>query len=295
VEKQLFYRTDLHKLYYYNGVNWVDMAGGGVTVHNQLTGRDAADCHPLEAITGLASHASRHQDGGADEINIAGLSGEPAELTTHKNLATGVHGAGSNYLALAPSVSHLVRSFTKGWTSGKLLKGAGVNTDPSEISGWEVVAEVNVAYDCTYVDFINLDSNTDKFYILLATVKNPTATTNTLAIYVNGDYTYTNYYSQYLQALGNTVSSGQFNSPNLGGFASGECLNVMAYINKDPSGYFKYYSFTHRYLGTSTTIQNWAGNRNAGTITNITSLRISGPTNTIGAGSTLMLFRVRTG
>jgi hypothetical protein len=133
VEKQLFYRTDLHKLYYYNGVNWVDMAGGGVTVHNDLTGRDAADCHPLEAITGLASHASRHQDGGADEINIAGLSGEPAELTTHKNLTTGVHGAGSNYLALAPAASHLVRSFTKGWTSGKLLKGAGVNTDPTEI------------------------------------------------------------------------------------------------------------------------------------------------------------------
>lgn len=30
-----------------------------------------------------ADHASRHQDGGRDEINIANLSGSPAELITH--------------------------------------------------------------------------------------------------------------------------------------------------------------------------------------------------------------------
>lgn len=33
---------------------------------------------------GTPAHASTHQDGGSDEISIAGLSGEPAELTTHK-------------------------------------------------------------------------------------------------------------------------------------------------------------------------------------------------------------------
>lgn len=40
-------------------------------------------------------HSARHEDGGADEISIAGLAGEPAELTTHKALTTGVHGVGA--------------------------------------------------------------------------------------------------------------------------------------------------------------------------------------------------------
>lgn len=32
----------------------------------------------------------------------------------HADLATGVHGVGSNYIAQAPAASHLVRTFTKG-------------------------------------------------------------------------------------------------------------------------------------------------------------------------------------
>jgi hypothetical protein len=55
-----------------------------------------------------------------------------AALAAHAAAATGIHGVGSSYLALAPSASHLVRSFTKGWTSGRLLQGAGVGVDPSE-------------------------------------------------------------------------------------------------------------------------------------------------------------------
>jgi len=134
-ERQLFYRTDLHKLYIYNGTTWVDCTSQGTTVHNDLTNRDAADCHPLSAITGLSAHASRHQNGGADVINLAGLDGEPSTLTTHKSLATGIHGVGTNYIAQAPSSGHLVRSFTKGWTDGYYLKGAGVNQDPNQIMG----------------------------------------------------------------------------------------------------------------------------------------------------------------
>ena len=38
------------------------------------------------------AHKASHQDGGSDEISVAGLAGEPTELTTHKALETGVHG-----------------------------------------------------------------------------------------------------------------------------------------------------------------------------------------------------------
>jgi hypothetical protein len=39
-----------------------------------------------------ATHASRHEDGGADEISLTGLSGTPAALTTHEADTTSVHG-----------------------------------------------------------------------------------------------------------------------------------------------------------------------------------------------------------
>jgi hypothetical protein len=112
VEKQLFYRTDEHKLYIYNGTSWVDCTSQGVTVHNNLTGRDAADCHPLAAITDLADHSARHELAGADVISLAGLSGEPAELTTHKDLTTNVHGVGALGFKVTSKVKLETRDMT---------------------------------------------------------------------------------------------------------------------------------------------------------------------------------------
>ena len=45
------------------------------------------------------AHAPSHQDDGDDEISLAGLSGEPTSLTTHKGRKTGTHGVGSSYIA----------------------------------------------------------------------------------------------------------------------------------------------------------------------------------------------------
>ena len=63
---------------------------------------------------------------------ITGANVKAQVLAGHKGLTTGVHGAGANYVALAPTTPHLVRTFTKGWTSDKLVKGAGVDADPVE-------------------------------------------------------------------------------------------------------------------------------------------------------------------
>lgn len=54
-------------------------------------------------------------------------------LSSHSSATSGVHGAGDNHLAYAVSQGHVVLPFTAGWTSGKLLRGAGANTSPSEI------------------------------------------------------------------------------------------------------------------------------------------------------------------
>ena len=55
--------------------------------------------HPTNAT--FNDHSARHEDGGADEISIAGLSGTPAALTTHEADTTSVHGiADTSLLAL---------------------------------------------------------------------------------------------------------------------------------------------------------------------------------------------------
>lgn len=69
---------------------------------------------------------------GVGESTVESASGSQAKVDAHKDLTTGVHGAGENHLALAPDSNHLVRSFTKGWTSGKILVGAGADANPSE-------------------------------------------------------------------------------------------------------------------------------------------------------------------
>lgn len=51
----------------------------------------------------LGAHKTTHEDGGSDEISIAALSGEPAELTTHKGLTTGIHGVGAKHVAAIES------------------------------------------------------------------------------------------------------------------------------------------------------------------------------------------------
>ena len=43
------------KTAYVNGAKVTGTATGGASIHNDLTGRDAADAHPISAITGLAS------------------------------------------------------------------------------------------------------------------------------------------------------------------------------------------------------------------------------------------------
>lgn len=46
--------------------------------------------HPSNAT--FNDHSARHEDGGADEISLTGLSGTPAALTTHEADTTNIHG-----------------------------------------------------------------------------------------------------------------------------------------------------------------------------------------------------------
>jgi len=70
------------------------------------------------------------------DVDIPATIARDAEVDTkvsdHAALATGIHAVGTNFVAQAPAASHLVRTFTKGWTLNKLVKGAGADVDPTE-------------------------------------------------------------------------------------------------------------------------------------------------------------------
>ena len=159
----------------------------------------------------------------------------------------------------------------------------------------EKVSEVNVSSNCTYVDFTGLDGNSAWFYRLFASIKNPSGSDSTYYIYVNGDTTNTNYYNQFLQANGTTVNANRQNLPAIGAINSGYGGLFNVSITKDPDGYFRFYSAINRESGSGIKNLSRSGIKTA-TITNITSLRVQAETsNAIGAGSKLILFKVRRG
>jgi len=262
VERQLFYRDDEHKWYLYNGTGWVNLQASDLSVHG-------------------------------NEYHDPDFASE-AELASHEAAATGVHGVGSNYIAQAPASSHLVRAFTKGWTSGKLLKGAGVNVDPTEISGWEKISEVIPGSDVDYVDFTGLDINTDKVYVLFLDIKNASGSMTSTILYREGDYTESNYYVQYLNADGSTLTAARANLARLGLLYSGNSQAFIAWVFRDPDGYMHAFSFSDYDRASAIKITQRFLNSN-NTTSNVTSLRVTASVaKTIGAGSILILCKPRT-
>jgi len=158
---------------------------------------------------------------------------------------------------------------------------------------WQVLAEVEVASDCDYIDITGLDINSDWFYILLATIKNPTASDSDYFLYVEGDYTATNYYHQWIQVYGTSIAANRPNNPSIGYASSGERNLISVIITKDPDGYFRYFSNISRYTSSIIELISRAGSKTA-PVTNITSLRVIAEiSGAIGAGSKFILAKPR--
>jgi len=94
VERQLFYRDDEHKWYIYNGSEWVWLGGGGgggtgdmlKSVYDTDDDGVVDNSEKLEGSTKAQvqdhdpkAHKTSHENGGGDEISVAGLSGELAD------------------------------------------------------------------------------------------------------------------------------------------------------------------------------------------------------------------------
>jgi len=148
----------------------------------------------------------------------------------------------------------------------------------TKVKSEKLTVSTNTTLDLTRFEFIDFIS----FY-----------NDSTYFIYVNGDTTNANYYNQYLQANGTTVNANRQNLPVIGAINSGYggLFNITA--AKDPDGYFRFYSEINRESGSSIKNLSRSGIKTA-TITNVTSLRVQASvSNAIGAGSKLILFKVK--
>jgi len=164
--------------------------------------------------------------------------------------------------------------------------------DP-EISEWYKIAEVIPTSNVDYVDFTGLDINTDKFYILLLTLGNPTATDSNYRLFVEGDYTATNYYAVYLYSYYGSIASVGYNDAYIAFAKAGLDCFTTVWITRDVTGRYRANGLEQDWRTTSSRVGIRAVNRDL-TIANLTSLRLAATASgAIGAGSILTLFRVR--
>ena len=164
-----------------------------------------------------------------------------------------------------------------------------------KILGWEKVKEILINSDTDTVTFTGLNAAVDTFYMLLATVKNPTASDSQYRIYVENDTDPSNYYHEYIASTGSSVSASTANNPNLLNVAAGDRSFTYTFITLDPDGYFRYFSNCNEQTGSNQTIVFRAGSR-VTSVTNITRIDIiSTVSSAIGAGSKFVLLRCKSG
>lgn len=131
----------------------------------QAINRLAERVRHLEAAeAGLIDHASRHQDGGADEINVAGLSGKLADPQDAGWLR------GVQVSSTAPSEGQVLTYLSNAWTpadaststSGKTLIAAGRVNSSSDLQlsdTWQDVPGCSVTLNTQSGDIVVVIAN----------------------------------------------------------------------------------------------------------------------------------------
>ena len=105
-----------------------DAANAGTLSHADLTNLTTGDPHTQYAgQSEFDDHSARHENGGADEISIAGLDGTPVELTNHLNDTSDAHDASA--VSIADSGNNFASSDVEGALT-ELASGVIIGTYP---------------------------------------------------------------------------------------------------------------------------------------------------------------------
>jgi hypothetical protein len=221
-------------------------------------------------------HASSHQDGGSDEINVQGLSGELA--TEQKSNFLKLTDTPSSYAGYA---SYLVR--VKSTADG--LEFTEAPPVGLKRCGEQTATQNQQTLECT-----GLDISSYAFFWIIFCVKNASAAESYYYLLINGDTTLTNYYVQYLTVNTSTLSAARVNDPRILILATGLCGQTSGVMTLDPTGNARAVLDGNRSVGSGIDMYKAAWAKTA-VVANVTRVTIQASQTTgIGTGSRLLVF-----
>jgi len=161
------------------------------------------------------------------------------------------------------------------------------------LASYGIVWEWEATQNVQYVDVTGLDIVRHWGYWIYFRLKNPTASTWGLRMFVNGDYTDTKYWYQRVSGSGTTAVAARINAASIVGCdAEGQALGI-AFLTIGPGGFPFAVSQFVRGVTTPTEITalGWFYTIS---VSNITSLRFdSTAAGGIGAGSKILIYKLK--
>lgn len=285
------------------------------TSHGSLSGRSDNDAHPMSAVTGLiealALKLSIAVSGLCSQTTITDDPNNATQeyiLTKHANCPDAnvsywyihtifytaqTNGAPRSQMAYAYTGSNAVynRHYISGaWSAWTRVDKEAVDAT-SSVKGIDfkgLLAEFEVTGSpVTSINFSGLDINTHKSYRV--EIDNVSNGASYIALFVNGDNTQTNYYTQQIFTTSATVSGTNSNASRFGYQAAEDNLaTVSATIHKGANGLVTFESLCSCDRNESACFFG----RKTGTVANVTQLTFTHAlTNGFGVGSKIRIYR----
>ena len=209
-----------------------------------------------------AAHAASHQFAGSDMVNVYGLAGRllnPQNADSLQGHAVSALAPGDNDVLTYDLAADQWRA--EPWS-------AILNTAWFLVYGYTLAAATQV-WDIPSLDLVSAAV----FHISMA-LKNNTAGTLYVSLYVNGDYTTTNYYVQNFQVNGTGVTCARGNSGVIDGIAASACEVYDGRMMMDPNGVVRAHFEGNTAAPSAVVMRNVCWITKAA-VANVTSIRIS--------------------
>ena len=156
----------------------------------------------------------------------------------------------------------------------------------------KTVADVTQTVASNYIDLTGLDIQKGDMYSLVASVKNDGTSFAQIKLFINNNYTDSNYKAQRTRSSGTSISNSAETTPFTAGVSSPYESVFKANINVTNDDYMTYISKNNRNVDGSIEVEMCVGNSTFTASGGISSIRIaSSVTNGIGVGTRVQLIK----
>jgi len=161
------------------------------------------------------------------------------------------------------------------------------------LGDWAVISDLTVDSDCDYVEWTGLDILTDGVYVIFGAWKNPTSSDTGILLFINGNETSTNYYTQILKGSGTNIYVARRDFPEVAVAHANQSNSFILFVLLAPDGYLRAIAPTNMNSPATPEVEVRCITSTF-TVSNITSIRIQASVSGgIGAGSRFILCRVK--